>query len=63
MNKKFECNELVFAKFSFDTVIGEIYHLYNGTDGSNFLFLISPQEWNKERIATLELNSDKKGRL
>ncbi|EMY3482164.1 DUF2452 domain-containing protein [Flavobacterium psychrophilum] len=58
---EYEWNEMVYnAKFSFEPVIGEIYHLYIGHDGINFLSLISPQEWNKEHIATFKLNSDKK---
>lgn len=59
--KEYEWNELVYnARFSFEPVIGEIYHLYIGDDGINFLSLISPQEWNKEHIGTFKLNSDKK---
>jgi hypothetical protein len=59
--EEYEWNDLVYnAKFSFEPVIGEIYHLYIGNDGSNFLSLISPQEWNREHIATFKLNSDKK---
>jgi Protein of unknown function (DUF2452) len=59
--EEFEWNELVYnSKFSFEPVIGEIYHLYTGDDGIHFLSLISPQEWNKEYIATFKLNSDKK---
>ena len=59
--QEYEWNELVYnAKFSFEPVVGEIYHLYRGDDGINFLSLISPQEWNKEHIGTFKLNSDKK---
>ncbi|WP_395057158.1 DUF2452 domain-containing protein [Flavobacterium sp.] len=59
--EEYEWNDMVYnAKFSFEPVIGEIYHLYTGHDGINFLSLISPQEWNKEHIATFKLNSDKK---
>jgi len=59
--KEYEWNELVYnSKFSFEPVIGEIYHLYLGEDGINFLSLISPLEWNKEHIGTFQLNSDKK---
>jgi hypothetical protein len=59
--QEFEFNELVYsAKFSFEPVIGEIYHLYTGEDGVNFLSLIAPQEWNKEHLGTFKLNSDKK---
>jgi hypothetical protein len=59
--KEFELNELVYnSNFSFEPVIGEIYHLYRGEDGINFLSLISPVEWNKEHLGTYQLNSDKK---
>ena len=59
--KEFELNEMVYnANFSFEPVIGEIYHLYRGDDGNNFLSLISPVEWNKEHLGTFQLNSDKK---
>jgi len=59
--EEYEWNELVYsAKFSFEPVIGEIYHLYTSSDGVNFLSLISPQEWNKEHLGTFKLNSDKK---
>ena len=59
--KEFEWNELVYnAKFSFEPVIGEIYHLYVGDDKMHFLSLISPEEWNKEYVGTFKLNSDKK---
>jgi hypothetical protein len=59
--QEFEWNELVYnAKFAFEPVIGEIYHLYVSEEGNNFLSLISPQEWNKEHLGTFKLNSDKK---
>ena len=59
--KEYEWNELVYnAKFSFEPVVGEVYHLYIDADGVYFLSLIAPQEWNKEHIGTFKLNSDKK---
>lgn len=59
--EEYEWNDLVYnAKFSYEPVIGEIYHLYAGEDGIDFLSLIGPTEWNKEHIATFKLNSDKK---
>ena len=59
--KEFEYNELVYnAKFSFEPVIGEIYHLYRGTDGLNFLSLIAPTECAREHLGSFRLNSDKK---
>ncbi|MFM9825996.1 DUF2452 domain-containing protein [Flavobacterium sp.] len=58
---EFQWNELVYnAKFSFEPVVGEIYHMYIGDDHIHFLSLIAPNEWNKEYIATFRLNSDKK---
>lgn len=59
--KEYEWNELVYsARFAFEPVIGEIYHLYRGDDGIHFLSLIAPSEWNREHIGTFKLNSDKK---
>lgn len=59
--EEYEWNELVYnAKFSFEPVIGEIYHLYRGSDGITILSLIAPNEWNREHIGTFRLNSDKK---
>ena len=59
--EEYEWNELVYnAKFSFEPVVGEIYHLYKDVTGLNFLSLIGPNEWNKEHIGTLKLNSNKK---
>jgi len=59
--EEYEWNEMVYnAKFAFEPVIGEIYHLYQAEDFSYFLSLIGPQEWNKIHIGTFLLNSDKK---
>jgi len=59
--KEFEYNELVYnAKFAFEPVIGEIYHLYRGADGTNFLSLIAPYECSREHLGSFKLNSDKK---
>jgi hypothetical protein len=59
--EEFQWNELVYnARFSFEPIVGEIYHLYKDTEGINFLSLIGPKEWNKEHIGTFMLNSDKK---
>ncbi len=59
--EEYEWNELVYqSKFSFEPVIGEIYHLYRGEDGVNFLSLIGPLEWNREHIGTFKLNSERK---
>lgn len=62
--EEYEWNKMVYeAKFSFEPVVGEIYHLYRNADGINFLSLIAPTEWNVEYLGTFELNSDKKWKL
>ena len=48
------------AKFKFEPVVGESYHLYAGKDGENFLSLISPDSWNKEYLGSFRLNSEYK---
>lgn len=59
--EEYQWNDLVYnAKFSFEPVIGEIYHLYTSEEGTHFLSLIGPTEWNKEHLGTFKLNSDKK---
>ncbi len=59
--REFQNNDLVYnAKFSFEPIVGEIYHLYRSHDGINFLSLIEPNQWNKEYLGTFQLNSDKK---
>jgi hypothetical protein len=59
--KEFQWNELVYsAKFSFEPVVGEIYYVYIGKDGQEFLSLIGPKEWNQEYVATTKLNSERK---
>lgn len=59
--EEYKWNEMVYnARFAFEPIIGEIYHMYYGDDGNHFLSLIGPLEWNKEYVATFTLNSDKK---
>jgi hypothetical protein len=54
-------NELVYnSNYSFEPVIGEIYHLYQRNSGEYFLSLISPSEWNRKHIVTVTLNSEHK---
>ena len=56
-----ELNNLIYSsKYSFEPVIGEVYHLYIGNDDNYFLSLIGPEEWNREFITSVRLNSDHK---
>ena len=59
--EEFQWNELVYeAKFAYEPVIGEVYHLFVGSDGNPFLSLIGPDEWNREHIGSFRLNSEQK---
>jgi len=54
-------NNLIYnSNFSFEPVIGEVYHLYVRQNGEYFLSLISPQEWNMEFVVSVKLNSEHK---
>jgi hypothetical protein len=58
---EYKWNDLVYkSKFSFEPVIGKIYHLYYGVDGKIFLSLIQPNEWNREHIGSFKYNHDNK---
>jgi hypothetical protein len=58
---EYQWNDMVYrSKFSFEPVIGKIYHLYYSTDEKIFLSLISPNEWNKKYIGSFKYNHDNK---
>jgi hypothetical protein len=58
---EYKWNELVYkSKFSFEPVIGKIYHIYYADNGKIFLSLISPNEWKKEHIGSFKYNHDNK---
>ena len=54
-------NDMVYnSTYSFEPVVGNLYYLYYGNDGKKFLSLISPNEWDKEHIVSVKLNSELK---
>ena len=54
-------NEFVYsATYNFLPVIGETYYLYEKKDGSPFLSLIAPSEWNMKFIGATKLESNNK---
>ncbi len=58
--KKFEYNNLVYsAKFNFEPIVGETYHLYKNKDEKPFLSIISPLECGFEHLGSFRLNADK----
>ena len=59
--EEYKWNELVYsAKFSYEPIIGETYHLYVGKTGEPFLSIISPDEWKLEHIGSFILTSGNK---
>ena len=60
MMDKFEYNNLIYtAKFSFEPVIGQVYHLYRAKNGAPFLSIISPEECSWSFIGSFSLTTDK----
>lgn len=58
---EYNWNEVVYtAKYSFQPVIGNTYHLYIKNDESLFLSLIEPHEWKQKFIASFKLDSSEK---
>jgi hypothetical protein len=59
--EEYKWNELVYnAKFNFEPVVGQTYHLYVGRDGNIFLSMINPNEWNYECVGSFTLDSNNK---
>ena len=59
MMEEFEYNNLNFnAKFTFEPIIGDVYHLYKRDNGETFLSLIAPNECNFNAVGSFYLNAD-----
>jgi hypothetical protein len=58
--EKFEYNNLIYsAKFNFEPIVGEIYHLYRDKHQQPFLSIIAPDQCNFDYVETFRLNADK----
>ncbi|MBW1296626.1 DUF2452 domain-containing protein [Aquimarina litoralis] len=58
--EQFEYNNLVYnAKFTFEPIVGETYHLYRNSNEEPFLSIIAPTECNFDHLGTFRLNADK----
>ncbi|MBU3011276.1 DUF2452 domain-containing protein [Polaribacter vadi] len=58
--QKFQYNDLVYnAKFSFEPIFGENYHLYNNKNNEPFLSIIAPEQCSFEYLGSFRLNTDK----
>ncbi len=57
--QEFEYNRLIHdAKFTFEPIIGQHYHLYVRDNGENFLSIIAPNECNFNSLGSFYLNAD-----
>lgn len=50
--------EVYESNYKFEPKIGEVYHLYEDSNGDKTLSLIGPTEWNKPHLYSVVLNSD-----
>ncbi|MBT8261428.1 MAG: DUF2452 domain-containing protein [Bacteroidia bacterium] len=58
--EKMELNELVYnAKFSFEPIVGNIYHLYRNKSEIPFLSILSPEECHFDHLGSFRLTSEK----
>jgi hypothetical protein len=58
--EKFHYNDMLYnAKFGFEPIIGETYHLYKNRKEELFLSIIDPNQWDLEHKGSFRLNSDK----
>lgn len=57
--QEFEDNRLIHdAKFTFEPIIGQYYHLYVRENGDNFLSIIAPNECSFNSLGSFYLNAD-----
>ncbi len=57
--QEFEDNRLLHdAKFTFEPIIGQHYHLYVRENGENFLSIIAPDECSFNSLGSFYLNAD-----
>ena len=51
--EEFRWNDLIYnARYNFEPVIGEVYHLYSRNSGELFLSLIEPKMWKQTHIGS-----------
>lgn len=57
---EFEHNNLVYsARFNFEPLVGETYHLYRDSKDRAFLSVIAPNECNFDFVGSFHLRADK----
>ena len=59
MLEELEYNNLVYsARFNFEPIVGETYHLYKDKKNQAFLSIITPSDCNFNHIGSFSLNSE-----
>ncbi|TVZ08872.1 uncharacterized protein DUF2452 [Cellulophaga sp. RHA_52] len=59
MLEQYEYNKLIFdAKFTFEPIVGQTYHLYKRENNESFLSIIKPNECNFNFIGSFYLNAE-----
>ncbi len=59
LQERFEYNNLIYsAKFSFQPLVGNTYHLYKNKKNEPFLSILAPEECNFDHIGSFRLGSD-----
>lgn len=59
MMQELEYNNLVYnARFNFEPIIGETYHLYKDKNSEPFLSIIAPTDCNFDYVGSFYLNSE-----
>lgn len=57
--QEFEYNKLIYsAEFSFEPVLGQVYHLYKRDNDETFLSIIAPDQCSFHAIGSFFLNTD-----
>ena len=56
---EYESTKLIYeTTYTFQPILGEVYHIYRSKDGKSFLNLINPNEWNREHLGSYKLNTN-----
>lgn len=60
--EEYNWNDMMYTKveYTFQPIVGHVYHLYMREDESLFLSIISPQEWKIKHIGSFRLDSTNK---
>lgn len=57
--QEFEYNHLIYtSKFTFEPIIGEVYHLYKRDNNETFLSIIAPDQCSFNSLGSYRLNAD-----